>query len=162
MQPLEVWSRSTVIRNTFVRKPGLCLSLSICSDILFRYGIDIFLEFPSAVIVIESLPLAKVLHITIDGFTVSDDAFNVAEGFEVLFLAFLFEVEGFTVFLGNTGSTDAGLPDLVGFDIIVNTFEAPEALEELISLVCVMKVRKVFPFDMKSLDRYILRVFPVE
>lgn len=162
MQPLEVWPRSTVVRNTFVRKLGFCLSLSICSDILFRYGINIFLELPSAVIVIESLPLAKVLHITIDGFAVSDDTFSVAEGFKVLFLAFLFEVEGFAVFLGDTGRTDAGLPDLVSFDIIVNTFEAPEALEELISLVCVMKVRKVFPFDMKALDRYILRVFPVE
>ena len=153
MQPLKVWPRSTVVRNTFVRKLGLCLSPSIGSNILFRYGIDILLEFPSAVIVIESLPLAKVLHITIDGFAMSDDAFNVAEGFEVLFLAFLFEVEGFAVFLGNAGSTDAGLPDLVGFDIIVNTFEAPEALEEFISLVCVMKMRKVFPFDMKALDR---------
>ncbi len=55
-----------------VRKLGLCLSPSTGSGILFRYGIDILLEFLSAVIVIESF--AKVL------FTVGDDALDVAEG----------------------------------------------------------------------------------
>lgn len=102
-------------------------------------------------IIVESLPLAKVLHVSIDGLAVSDDTFNVAVGFEVLFLAFFFEVEGFAVFLRNTGSVDTSLPDLVGFDVIVNTFKAPEALEELISLVCVVEMGKVFPFDMKAL-----------
>ncbi len=53
---------------------------------------------------------------------------------EVLFLAFLFEVVDSAAVLGITESTDAGLPDPVGFDVIVDTF-----------VICVMKMGKVFP-----------------
>ena len=44
-----------------------------------------------------------------------------------------------------------GLPDLICFDVVVDTLESPKAFKKFVRLVRVMEMRKVFPFDMKAL-----------
>jgi len=46
------------------------------------------------------------------------------------------------------------LPYFVCLDVIVNPFEAPETLEELICLVGVVEVGEIFPLDVKSLSKF--------
>ena len=80
-----------MVRKTLVREFGLRFPLPVRCNILFCYKVDFFLEFPGAMVVVETLPFAKVFNVTVDGFPMRDNAFNIATGFEVLLLSFLFE-----------------------------------------------------------------------
>jgi len=141
-----------MVRNTLVGEFGLRFTFLVRCNVLLCYKVDFFLEFPGAMVVVEALPFAKVFHVTVDGFPVRDDAFNIAIGFEILLLSFLFEQESLTVFLRYPWSIEARLPYFVCLDVIVNPFEAPEALQEFICLVGVVEVGEIFPLDVKSLS----------
>jgi len=80
-----------MVRKTLVRELGLRFPLPVRCNVLFGYKVNFFLEFPGTMVVVETLPFAKVFNITVDSFPVRDDAFNIATGFEVLLLSFLFE-----------------------------------------------------------------------
>jgi hypothetical protein len=58
-------------------------------------------------VVVESLPFAKILHVAVDSFPVTDNSFNVAIRFQVFLLSFLFQQESFTVFLRYSRSVGA-------------------------------------------------------
>jgi hypothetical protein len=58
-------------------------------------------------VVVESLPLAKVFHVAIDSFSMRNNAFSIAESLEIFLLSLLFEQEGFPVFLRYSRSIDA-------------------------------------------------------
>jgi hypothetical protein len=80
-----------------------------------------------------------------------DDTFNDAICFQFLLLALLIEVESFNVFTGYPRGGKSRLPNLVSLDIVVHAFQSFETFEEFICLICVMEMRKVFPFDMEAL-----------
>jgi len=64
------------------------------------------------------------------------------------------------VFLRYPWSIDARLPYFVCLDVIVNPFEALEALQEFICLVNIVGVGEIFPLDVKSLSKFMkLRKF---
>lgn len=153
MQPLELGSRMSVVGYALVGELGLSLTLTIGRDLLLSDRVDLLVKLPGAVVVVETHPLAEVLHITTAGLAMGDDTLNVAVGFEILFLPLLFEMESFAVFLRNSRGINTGLPYFVGLDVIVDAFEAPEALKEFIGFVCVVKMGKVFPLDMEALGK---------
>lgn len=113
--------------------------------------VDILLKLPSAVFIIEALPFAEILHVSISGLSMSHNALDIPNGFKLFFFAFLVEVQGFGIFSRKTGCFQSRLPDLVGFDVIIDPLEASETLEEFVCFVGIVEMRKVFPFDMKSL-----------
>ena len=78
----------------------LHFSLPVRSNVLLCYKIDILLQFPSVMVVVESLPFAKVFHVAVDSFSVRDDVFTIVKSFEIFLLSFPFEQESFAVFLG--------------------------------------------------------------
>jgi hypothetical protein len=39
------------------------------------------LEFPGAMVIVKALPFAKVFHVSVNGFPVRDEPFNIATGF---------------------------------------------------------------------------------
>ena len=88
-----------MVRGTLIREFGFRFPLPVCRNVLPGYRINIFLEFPGAMVVVESLPFAKVFHVAVDSFPVRDDAFDIAKSFKIFLLSFLFEQESFTVFL---------------------------------------------------------------
>lgn len=47
------------------------------------------------------------------------------------------------------------MPDFVRLYVIVNTLQPPEALQELVGLVCIMQMREVLPFDVETLRRHV-------
>ena len=57
------------------------------------------------------------------------------------------------IFSGESWCLDARLPDLICFDVVIYTLESLEAFKKFVGLVRVMKMRKVFPLDMKALQR---------
>ena len=156
MQPLELGSRVSVVGYALVGELGLSLTLTIGRDLFLGDRVDLLVKLPGAVVVVETHPLAEILHVTTAGLAMGDDALNVAEGFEIFFLPLLFEMESFAVFLRNSRSIDTGLPYFVGLDVIVDAFEAPEALEEFIGFVCVVEMGKVFPLDMEALAKRVI------
>ena len=56
------------------------------------------------------------------------------------------------IFPGEPWCLDSRLPNLICFDVVVDTLESLKAFEKFVRLVRVMKMRKVFPFDMKALQ----------
>ena len=138
MQPLELGSRVSVVGYALVGELGLSLTLTIGRDLFLGDRVDLLVKLPGAVVVVETHPLAEILHVTTAGLAMGDDALNVAEGFEIFFLPLLFEMESFAVFLRNSRSIDTGLPYFVGLDVIVDAFEATETFEEFICFVGVV------------------------
>src|SRR5882757_9064722 len=53
---------------------------------------------------------------------------------------------------GESWCLDSRLPHLICFDVIVDTLESSEAFKKFVSLVRIMEMRKVFPFDMEALQ----------
>ena len=96
-----------MVRNTLVREFGFYFPLPVGRDMLLCDRIDIFLKFPSAMIVVKSLPFAKIFHIAIDSFSVRNNALDIAESFKVFLLSFLFEQKSFPIFLRDSKSIDA-------------------------------------------------------
>ena len=86
---MERWPAILVIRDTFVWELGLCLTFPIRSDLVFGDRINILLQFPCTVIVVEIMPLAEVFHITVGRFAMRYDAFHIAISLEILLFALL-------------------------------------------------------------------------
>ena len=59
---------------------------------------NVVLDFPCAVVVIESVPLAEVLHLPRIVLALRDDAFDCLVQFEFLLIAFSSEQNGFPLF----------------------------------------------------------------
>jgi hypothetical protein len=102
--------------------------------------------------VIETLPLAEIFHIAVRSLSMSHNAFNIAKGFQFLLFALLFQMKSLNIFSRESWCLDSRLPDLVGFDVVVDTLESPKAFKEFVRLVRVMEMRKAFPFDMEALQ----------
>lgn len=87
---LECGARMPAVVDTLKRKLALGFSMPIGSDLIFGDRVDILLKLPSAMFIIETLPLAEVLHVTICCFSVRNDALDSAEC--VKFFLFMFLV----------------------------------------------------------------------
>lgn len=142
------------IDGALVGELALCFAAPVRSDLLFGDRIDIFLQFPCTMLIVEALPFAEVFHlglVTSRGLSVGDDAFDIAESFEFFFFTFLVEKKGFNVLTRKTRGFEASFPLFVGLDIVIDALEAFEALEEFVGLIGIVEMRKVLPFDMKAL-----------
>ena len=60
-------------------------------------------------------------------------------------------MKSLNIFPGESWCLDSRLPDLICFDVVVDTLESPKAFKKFVRLVRVMEMRKVFPFDMIAL-----------
>lgn len=107
VHPLEIRPRIPMVREALVRESAFSLPLPVRRNKLLCDRIDILLEFPGAMVVVESLPLAKVFHVAVDSFSMRNNAFSIAESLEIFLLSLLFEQEGFPVFLRYSRSIDA-------------------------------------------------------
>ena len=61
-------------------------------------------------------------------------------------------MKSLNIFPGEPWCLDSRLPVLISFDIVVDTLESPKAFKKFVRLVRIMEMRKVFPFDMKTLQ----------
>jgi hypothetical protein len=68
----------SMVRDTLAWESGFRFPLLVRRNVFLCYRIDVVLEFPSATVVVESLPFAKVFHVAVDSFSVRDNAFNIA------------------------------------------------------------------------------------
>jgi hypothetical protein len=85
---------------------------------------------------------------------VRDDALDGSERLELLLLALLVDLQRLDVLTADTWRVDARLPLLVRLDVVVDALQPLEALEEVVCLVCVVQMRKVFPFDVEALLKH--------
>jgi hypothetical protein len=88
----------------------------------------------------------------------SYNTLDIPDGFKLFFFSFLVKVQGFDIFSGETRCFQSRLPGLVGFDVIIDPLQASETLEEFVGFVGIVEMRKVFPFDMKSLPKSIFEI----
>lgn len=120
--------------------------------------VDVLLKLPGAVFIIEALPFAEILHVSISGLSMSHNTLDIPDGFKLFFFAFLVKVEGFGIFSREAGCFQSRLPGLVGFDVVIHPLKASETLEEFVGFVGIVEMRKVFPFDMKSLQQSVFEI----
>lgn len=139
------------VGHALIGELGLRFTLSIRLDLGLRDRLHVLGEFPGTVLVVEPLPFAEILHFAVSAFSVRNNPFNITKVFELLPLTFFVKQKRFSVLAGNIRSSQAGLPYLVRLDVVVNPFESLEAFEEFVGLVSVVKMGKVFPFNMEAL-----------
>ena len=61
-------------------------------------------------------------------------------------------MKSLNIFSRESWCLDSRLPDLIGFDVVVDTLESPKAFKKFVRLIRVMEMRKTFPFDMEALQ----------
>ena len=110
---------------------------------------DLVLIFPSTLVVVEILPLDKILHVTIS-LALANDAFN---NFMSRVISLLFELKTLDIFVGEAGISELELVYFVTLYVVANLLEALVTLQELLCLIGVVEMRKSFPFDMETLPK---------
>lgn len=70
----------------------------------------------------------------------SDNALDNADSFEFFLFTFLVQKKCLNIFPGEPRSLESGFPSLIGFDVVVDSFESTEALEELVCFVCIVEM----------------------
>lgn len=82
-----------------------------------------------------------------------NNAFHDFAPFEPFCFSFLLDVEELHFLFGNRFIGEDGFfGEENGFDVIVNAFEAFEALKEFVCFVGIMKMGEIFPFDVEALE----------
>jgi len=138
------------IRNTLEWKPRFRFPRAVSLDLVLRNRTNLVLRFPGTMLVIETSPFAVILD-RLASLSVSHNAFDNPVLFVLLLFALLVQEKSFCVFARKTRGVEARLINLVGLDVIIDTFEAFKSLEKLVGFVSVVQMRKVFPFDMETL-----------
>jgi len=61
-------------------------------------------------------------------------------------------MKSLSIFSGKSWCLDSRLPDLICFDVVVDTLKSSKAFKEFVRLVRVVEMREVFPLNMEALQ----------